>query len=181
MLAEIATQTGYDEIADVYDTLFCDAASLQENVDVFVRIGDVTGKSVLDVGCGTGLFLDYATPLAYVGIDPSRGMLRRFRERHPEYAENVEQATVMSYAGDKVGAHFDLVAALFGVGSYLTEEELRLLPLLGERVFAMFYRPGYVPETYRRTGVFVTNRFSDPLAVFERAEAWGNFLVVDTR
>lgn len=46
------------------------------------------GKPVTDLGCGTGLEMDYLYPdfptLAVCGIDLNEAMLRRFRERHPD-------------------------------------------------------------------------------------------------
>lgn len=48
------------------------------------------GKPITDLGCGTGLELDYLYPdfptLAVCGIDLNEAMLRRFRERHPDKA-----------------------------------------------------------------------------------------------
>lgn len=46
------------------------------------------GKPITDLGCGTGLEIDYLYPdfptLAVCGIDLNEAMLRRFRERHPD-------------------------------------------------------------------------------------------------
>ena len=167
---------GYDDIAAVYDSLFADEQSLLENRAVFEMIGDVSGLSVLDVGCGTGLFLDYAQPGSYLWVDPSEGMLAQFTRRHPG---GVVKATLADYAAGNGHAQFDLAVALFGAASYLSEGELRTLKTLAGRVFAMFYKPGYTPETYLRTGVFVTQEWSDPHALGAPTGEVGNFVVVD--
>lgn len=48
-------------------------------LEASVIIGAVTGKNVLEVGCGTGLILDMVAneaPAALIGVDLSQGMLR---------------------------------------------------------------------------------------------------------
>ncbi|WP_099211995.1 class I SAM-dependent methyltransferase [Thermococcus henrietii] len=37
---------------------------------------------VLDVGCGTGNILRFLDPENYIGVEPSAGMRRKFREKH---------------------------------------------------------------------------------------------------
>ena len=76
----------YDKVAAYYDGLFTDAASDVENRAVMTMLGDLSDKRVLDVGCGTGLLLDYARPGGYTGIDPSGAMLALLHAKHPEYA-----------------------------------------------------------------------------------------------
>ena len=46
-------------------------------------------------------------------------------------------------------------------------------------ILAMFYKPGYTPETYLRTGVFVAQEWSDPHALGKPTGQVGNFVVVD--
>ena len=47
----------YDAIAESYDSLFKDEVSIEENNKIASMLFDVPGI-ILDVGCGTGLFLD---------------------------------------------------------------------------------------------------------------------------
>ena len=170
----------YDLIANDYDRLFADDTSRRENEAVFGMIGDVSRLSVLDVGCGTGIFLDYARPQEYVGIDPSSRMLEKFKERHPDYAEQVLQTALADYAATASNA-FDLAVGLFGVGSYLSRDELEMLPRIARRAFIMFYGPRYTPETYRKTGIFIVSSSVQPGGIFTDVQPFGNFLVVDSQ
>ncbi len=151
-----ASEAGYDPIAPVYDGLFMDPAHLTENEQVCAMLGDLSGKSVLDVGCGTGLLLDYATPRSYCGIDSSRAMIAQLSQKHPEQQESVICTDLRSFVGP--AGRYDLVVALFGTASYLDPEELARVPTLlnqGGCFSLMFYKPGYVPETHSRTQVFL--------------------------
>ena len=76
----------YDAIAESYDSLFKDEVSIEENNKIASMLFDVPGI-ILDVGCGTGLFLDIlkVSPDEYFGIDPSNKMLEVFRKKHPGY------------------------------------------------------------------------------------------------
>jgi 2-polyprenyl-3-methyl-5-hydroxy-6-metoxy-1,4-benzoquinol methylase len=50
----------------------------------FLQLGDLTGKVVLDVGCGSGPYLQEALARGAsraIGIDPAQGMLRLARNR----------------------------------------------------------------------------------------------------
>lgn len=143
----------YDAIAPVYDTLFQDDVSLQQNQDVMGMLGDVSGKSVLDIGCGTGLLLDYVTPAQYTGIDISKAMLDRLLAKHPARQGDVINTSLASFAN---GRRYDIIAALFGAASYLSAAELARIPHLlapGGKSLLMFYAPDYHPVTYLKTGV----------------------------
>lgn len=143
----------YDVAAGSYDAVFTSPECARENADLFARIGDLSHASVLDVGCGTGLLLDYATPQRYLGIDPSSAMLDQLRAKHPEAAHVGTRYTTL---GALVGGRYDRVVALYGAASYLTDAELARVPHLlnpGGRAFLMFYAPGYTPVTHCRLGV----------------------------
>jgi SAM-dependent methyltransferase len=138
----------YDAIAPVYDSLFVDAESRSENLALMELLGDVSKRSVLDIGAGTGLLLDHQAIDRYTGIDPSRAMLEQLQKKHP--GANVRRTPLNSF----VGGAYDVVVALFGTASYLSEEEIERVPTLlnaDGRYFLMFYAPGYFPEVYRRS------------------------------
>ena len=143
-------QAPYNEVSAIYDSIFVDEKSADEDREVMDIIGDVSSLSVLDVGCGTGLFLDYKSPDQYTGIDISSGMINRLKQKHP--TANVINTSLASF----VGGRYDLVLALFGSASYLSYDEVERLPKLirsGGRVIAMFYDQGYHPHTHAVTGI----------------------------
>lgn len=153
----------YDKLADWYDSAFHDTDSEMENAHVFGLIGDLADKDVLDVGCGTGLAVPYCElSNSYVGIDPSRGMLDKLLDHFP--MTDVIQTQLKHYVPldeHKNIRRFDVVLGLFGVGSYLTDDELQRIPLLlreGGRAVIMFYAEDYTPKTYQETGVMIPHR-----------------------
>lgn len=142
----------YDEIAPVYEEMHATPEAAAENVRLFEMIG-CRGGSVLDIGCGTGLFLDCAAPDEYCGIDPSGRMLERLGKKYPT-ARTIQTPLESFWSGRK----YDLVVSLFGAASYVTpdavERARRWVHPYG-RLVMMFYKPGYVPVTHLQSGVAV--------------------------
>lgn len=141
----------YDVIADRYDNLFTDASSLSENAEVGEMLRPLSG-SVLDVGCGTGLLTEIINinPDNYMGVDPSEGMLKKFKEKHPTYRNLV----CAPYDGKVVDCiQFDNVVSLFGSPSYLSNMALLRLSKGARHLFLMFYKEDYHPVTYEKCGV----------------------------
>jgi SAM-dependent methyltransferase len=140
----------YDRIAGVYDTLFVSPEEHLENLNAIERL-DYECGNMLDVGCGTGLLLDYISCSDYVGIDPSAGMLARHRKRHP--GRTVIQVPLETYSE---GPIFENIACLFGSANHISADALRTLPWMlvpgGGKLTVMLFKPGYVPETYAKTG-----------------------------
>lgn len=168
----------YDKIADVYDELHSDKQSEQENWAIIDMIQPVNG-SVIDIGCGSGLFLDYQTiePANYMGVDPSYKIINRLIEKHPKFKERVIVSRFEEYVGRKV----DLIVSLFGAANYIELDALKRIPSMimpGGRYFIMLYKQGYSPITYQRAGV-IFNHFNYntdilPGHVFE----FGNFNII---
>lgn len=76
-------RVNYDEIADTYDRRYA-VDSLDGIARTLERLAlDLDAERVLEVGCGTGRWLDAlaATPGTVIGLDASPGMLRRAQER----------------------------------------------------------------------------------------------------
>jgi SAM-dependent methyltransferase len=177
-------QADYDLIADRYDTLFQDAESHRENMEIFGMIPIRHSDRILDVGCGPGLFLECTSlwdKLDYTGIDPSTKMLQRLAAQFPEYSGNVVNARLEEFYD---GEGFDLIISLFGAANYIEPSAWpRVLSMLrpGGRVFAMFYQERYIPITYERTGIaFPHNNASDyDLSKFVRTNYKDTFLIAE--
>lgn len=120
--------SGYDAVATDWDRAF--GAIDDERAELTELIGSLgrfAKKRVLDIGCGTGLTLDLGITesVRYVGVDPSQGMLNTLVMKHPHLA-GVHATTFGSALEQRVlgGTKFDLVLALGGAASYLSEAEL---------------------------------------------------------
>ena len=102
---------------------------------------------VLDIGCGTGLLVDYQhrwiDRKEYVGLDPSSGMLAKFALKHPDYKAN---ATLLrtTFEDYETPLRFDTIVAMGGSASHVTDADIaakaRHLLAPGGRAFLMFYR-----------------------------------------
>ncbi|CAN5507622.1 hypothetical protein BH10ACI2_BH10ACI2_04160 [soil metagenome] len=151
--ARISEPADYDLIADRYDTLFIDQDSLDENREVMNMTAPRPEDRILDIGCGTGLFLRYFPHNEYVGIDPSARMLRKLGLHFPFQADSVINARFEEFY-DAEG--FDLIIALFGAANYIQPAKwASVCDLLrpSGRLFAMFYQEHYLPVTYEKCGV----------------------------
>ena len=169
----------YDKIAETYDDIFesGDPCYEEENQEVMSWLGGINGHSLLDIGCGTGLVLDYLDPKHYVGIDPSSGMLAKLKQKHPDKTRQTVCTPLRSYVGNK---RFDLAVALFGSASYLTDEEILRIPTLlnpGGRYILMFYQDDYCVVTYEKTGVEVPHCTYRQLIPGDE-EKWHHYIVV---
>jgi SAM-dependent methyltransferase len=85
----IDVASNYDMFAESYDGTYTDAVSRYERAVLrvlltrYLKVG-----TILDLGCGTGMFLDLGfrpDPDQYLGVDISEGMLGVARRKHPEY------------------------------------------------------------------------------------------------
>ena len=139
----------YDSIADTYQGLFNDVASLKENKEITDFLKANFSGSVYEIGCGSGLLLDYCNipTNAYLGIDPSSKMLGYFKQKHPHH-----QVKILPFEIDgDVFQEYDNVVALFGAASYLPKRALARLSTYRGGVFMMFYKDTYEPVTYQLT------------------------------
>jgi SAM-dependent methyltransferase len=104
----------YDALASRYDALYLDAASRYENAVVQTTLQrlEVDDTEVLDLGCGTGLFLDMGFhPRHYLGVDISEEMVHVARQKHPNWTFCVGDMA------SSVSERYDTVIVLFGGAS----------------------------------------------------------------
>ena len=149
--------TPYDAAAAVYDALYTSPEERAHEQSVmrllWDSVGDLTDRSVLDIGCGTGLFLDYNEPGRYVGIDPSGEMLNCLVEKHPDRAADVVQAKLEEFVLPDDADPFDVVISLYASVSYADPAYVETIPSFartdGGRWFVMTYDDGYEPLVHQ--------------------------------
>ena len=178
-------ESQYDKIAEVYDSLFNDQYSQEENAEVGAMLRPLVGTT-LDIGCGTGLLTEIVktNPETYMGIDPSKKMVNEFRKKHVGYGRCLVSAP---FDGQIVDCNdFDNVVSLFGSASYLSREALLKLATSRSAKFLMFYKPEYKPVTYEKCNVvFEHYKYSnDELAILfgrENLKEYHNYIIVKTK
>ena len=132
-------RTAFAGDPQTYDDLF-GQAPLAEQIKAFYEHLAPAGR-VLDVGCGTGLTVDYcwkalaADPSRYTGVDPSPGMLGWFALKHPAFRDRLIRTTLEEY---ETAERFDvIVMANIGIEAiapgYPLDEKLRSLLAPGGR------------------------------------------------
>src|SRR4051812_20167482 len=88
-LKPVTPREGYDQWASTYDSQPENAVLALETrlFDTLLAGLSIEGKSVADIGCGTGRHWSAIlsrNPLKLIGADPSNGMLERLRSRYPD-------------------------------------------------------------------------------------------------
>jgi predicted TPR repeat methyltransferase len=75
----------YDEAAPVYDGWFARPVDQWEDERLAGLLRPVVdGRTVLDLGCGTGWVADHCAPAEYTGVDCSGPMLAELGRKHPD-------------------------------------------------------------------------------------------------
>lgn len=145
----------YDKIASEYDNLFKDDFSKHQDSQIYEMFLSKMQGSIFDLGCGTGLLIELMHfnigPKDYNGIDPSKKMIEKFREKNPDFKESV-RCTSFEEDGEKYYS-YDNVVALYGSCSYVMKPYIEMLAKRHKKVLLMFYKEDYSPITYEKTGV----------------------------
>ena len=128
--ARFTAYTGIHEVvAQAYDQVWSDKDEVEISRDCFSRVPLEANDAVLDVGCGTGMLIDYRFddlyPGRYIGIDPSRGMLSALRDKHPRFGINENTACTFEeyFANWHWQGKFNVVTGMFGAASFMGPPE----------------------------------------------------------
>lgn len=166
-------ETVYDTLAPKYDDRYSSNSYLGENAQLFNALSPHLKGSILDIGCGTGLLLEYypTAPALYLGIDPSQGMMNEFIRKFPNHS--FKQSTFDNFDFSR---HFDVGVSLFGAASYINEIHYEKLLNCAKNYYYMFYKEGYLPDYYTSPDQTMSNytRISN---VFPKTHVFGNYLI----
>ncbi|MEV0222164.1 class I SAM-dependent methyltransferase [Streptomyces sp. NPDC050704] len=113
----------FDDLAEAYERM-ASALPLREHVEahtLFALLGDIGGRAVLDLGCGSGLYTRRLRELGaatVTGIDSSDGMLDFARRRAAAAGLDItylsREATTPPAEGDpELDGRFDLVSSVY--------------------------------------------------------------------
>lgn len=170
----------YDYIADEYDDLFNSDADMTENHEVLDMVDYHKGEKILDIGCGTGLFLDCCEVDVqdYIGIDVSEGMLNRCIRKHGEYDTRLT-AFEDFYAPQK----YDKIISLFGAFGYIPPRYIGKVKHLlnpGGKALLMVYGEDYHPATYEKMDVeFNHEQYTDEILADYKTSKYHGYTIIE--
>ena len=150
-------------LSRAFNRVFRKAVFLRYDI-TFEQAGDVTGKAILDIGCGSGI---YATDFArrgaarVLGVDFSGNMLELARAQAKEHkVEAVCEFRQQNFMEADFNEQFDVIIAM-GVFDYLFDPEpflCKMAKVSRGRVIASFPGHSLVREPARRLRYILTNR-----------------------
>lgn len=110
------TNSCYNYSSEVYDQI---KSSFWGGYINLIEKANIKYNSVLDMGCGTGLAINYLDILEdqYVGIDYSESMLMKAKLKYPEY--NFVHGSITDFQFKR---HFDLVLCAFDTINHILEK-----------------------------------------------------------
>ena len=176
----------YNEAASTYDSLFESDKYKEEDKKLFDIVGYKKGESILDIGCGTGLFLrgNIVDPKDYLGIDISSGMLNKLHEEFDDYYDGIEFKTIHTKFEDFYYPRmFDKIIALYGTFSYIGAHyvnKVRDYLKPGGKAILMFYANDYVPVTHIKEGIDIDYEpFDEAAFSYCNIYRFGNYNIVE--
>ena len=119
--------TNYDPIAELYQ--LSKRQPWRTHIEAFTfldLIGDVTGKSVLDVACGEGFYtrmIRQRGAAKVTGVDLSKGMIELARKQEDEHQLGIDYQ-IADALNLPLSAEFDLVVAAYLLNYARTPAEL---------------------------------------------------------
>lgn len=121
--------------------------------EAFLQGHDITGKRILDVGCGVAALYAHlkrrAIPVEYLGIDIVPEMIRRSQERYPQARFLCQD--ILAWETDE---RFDYVISI-GIHNVVITNGLKLLESITRRQFELCRIAAYVSiltERYQKFG-----------------------------
>ena len=150
----------FQKYAEIYDALYSNKDYSKETDYLFALLGDLSGKSMLDIGCGTGRYAEeFAGRNVNVhGIDLSPEMINVANDRRSILTTSTKK-NLTYQVGDarnfESEQSYDVVCSLFHVINYqLTDEELisffstahDALKPGGVLVFDFWFGPGVLSD-----------------------------------
>jgi ubiquinone/menaquinone biosynthesis C-methylase UbiE len=150
----------YDGVLELADRLKLGSEGRVRR-EVIARLGSATSARVLDLGCGTCANRAHLpSDIYYVGVDLSRGMLRRAAAKFPSAALVQADAGALPFAGDA----FDLIVAM-GVFQHVTPigravEQLRRVSSNGSRILVAdeLHSRARISKEFRRDNVLLSTK-----------------------
>jgi len=174
----------YDDIADEYESCFADDISKDEDIQTadFISRHNLTGRT-LEIGCGSGMVTRNLifNREKYLGIDPSWGMLERFKAHDELNGLAVEHTDFESFFTKE---KYNFIFATYGAASYVRPEFWgRLNSILepGGTFLLMFYGDGYIPAThiFANVGMLHYTAGEFPDIADTRVSVIGNYKVIE--
>jgi len=102
-----------EKFVDEHQAVAQSQLSHRKRFEKILELGDFSGHSLLDVGCGLGGFYEFlqerGIKCRYTGVDINPGMIAAARERLPEIKE---QFLVRDIIEEKLGLPFDYVISI---------------------------------------------------------------------
>ncbi len=170
---EVSVSAGYDKLASEYRVMIDNyLPNYVEDYTFSSILGDVSGKSVLDVGCGTGASTRLIKRLGaarVVGMDISSEMLKEAQGEEHQQPLGIEYIQGDMFAPANLG-RFDLVSAFGSLTSSPTRDHLHKTAEMifnnlkaGGRLVASFYEPQPPQVSQRLEKYGVTFAMPEPL------------------
>lgn len=142
----------------------------------------VSDGSILDIGCGDAPYAEclIKDKSGYMGIEASKDMTNRFRERHPLLKGRITCRPFEEVSGAL--EWFDIAVAMFGSASYIMRPYLNIIGSEAKDYFLMFYRDGFCPEAYKACHHFRYTA-SDISKIFPKGciREWNDYLVCSSK
>jgi predicted TPR repeat methyltransferase len=144
----------YDALAGQYDAHFTRPVDRWEDARLARLLAPlVTGRAVLDLGCGTGWLLDHTDPAAYTGVDCSAPMLATLAAKHPGVSVAKARVGADGWRDELPDHGYDVITATWALQYF--GSLAALLPALAAlaRPGGVIALHGYLPRGFRRSHV----------------------------